>query len=509
MPAVTFNILPAQQRVGNSPERVLIIGQKLAAGTAISGAITTNIGNANEWDSLFGAGSHLSSMIRSFRHYNAITPVDVVAYDELAGGVLATATLPFVGTATAGGTIHIVVCSEIEGSYNIPVAIGDAPTAIGAALATAINANTKSQFTAISTAGSVALTAKAKGIFIMGGQISVRDLPAGVTCTVAGLTAGAGFPILTGLPALLEGRRWQGLVYPGQWPITTIDTLMDTRFNVANDILDGIAFVGKADTYTNLSTFAITSNNPLVVVFGDALSTRTNLVGSAHPEHPDTVVTRIAAIRALRRTDGANIANFTIAGPRDAFGGLHTASLPFFNTPLLDVGLVDIRDGFTRIQIAALGATSVSCYGNNIANNSTILGPVYTTYLTDVAGNVDTSFKFIEYIDTLSNIREYYFNNARAKFAQTRLTDGNLRAGYAEANQHSIEAYMCALYQDLSLLPLARAGDKNFKFFKDNLVVAIDLANGRVNIDMMMPITVQLREILGNIRVVFNLDGSL
>lgn len=509
LPAVTFNILPAQQKVGNYPERVLIIGQMLVAGTATPGALTTDVGNLNEWDDLFGKASHVSSMIRAFRKYNQITPLDVVAYNELPGGVVATATLPFLGTATAGGTIHVIVASEIEGAYDIPVAVGDTASVIAAAVTAAITANTKSQFTAIATLGSVALTARAKGNFIMGATLAVKNLPAGITCTVGAVAAGAGAPVLTGLIDLLEGRRFQGIVYPGQWGLATIDGLMDPRLNVTNDILDGVAFAGIADTYANLSTLAITTNNPLVVVFGDNLVTRTNWKGAAHPEHPDTVVARIAAIRALRRTDGANIAPYTNAGPRDAFGGMHVNSLPLFNTPLLDVGLVAQTDGFTRIQIAALGALCIACYGNNIANNTTILGQVVTTYLTDAAGNQNTSFKYIEYVDTISAIREYYFNNARAKFAQTRLTDGGLRPGYAMANKASIEAYMCGLYHDLSLLPLAREGEENFKFFKDNLVVAIDLANGRVDIDMMMPIVVQLREILGNIRITFNTDGSL
>ncbi|NIS23463.1 hypothetical protein GWN75_05955, partial [candidate division KSB1 bacterium] len=64
--------------------------------------------------------------------------------------------------------------------------------------------------------------------------------------------------------------------------------------------------------------------------------------------------------------------------------------------------------------------------GNNIAGNAVILSDAYTTYKTDAAGNPDPTFEFLNYVDTDSGVREYFYNNARADLAQSRLTDGDL-----------------------------------------------------------------------------------
>lgn len=511
LPSTTFNILPAQQDIGNHPHRVLFIGQKLAAGTATDGAITPDVGNDNEWNALFGQASHLGLMLKHFRRYNAITPVDVIAYNEAGAGVAGTGTFPFTGTATASGSLIVVVGSEFLSKYTIAVAVGDTATVVGAAIAALINADANCPFTAASVTGTVTITSNAKGTISNGTCLEVRNVPAGLACVVTAISNGATNPTITGLEALMADRRWQGIVFPGSWDIAALDTILDARFNVTNDILDGVAFVTIVDTYASLATAVSTRNQPLLVAFGEPKVARSGMKGAAHRELGDNISAKFAAIRAIRLTDGANAAPYVLGtnAGKDQTGGMHMASLPYFNTPISDLPLITLGDGFTRTQIGALKAAGVGVIGNNIANNTTIVGEVTTTYMTDVAGNVNTSFKFLEYVDTISAIREYYFNNCRAKYAQCRLTDGALIPGYTMANADSIKAFLCGLYLDLAEVALSRAGEENLKFYKANLSVEIDLANGRVDIDMQMPIVVQLREMIGNIRVTFNTDGSL
>ena len=45
LPKTTINIIPAQQEQSNEPQRVLFVGQKVAAGTATAGALTQSIEN--------------------------------------------------------------------------------------------------------------------------------------------------------------------------------------------------------------------------------------------------------------------------------------------------------------------------------------------------------------------------------------------------------------------------------------------------------------------------------
>lgn len=508
-PDVTFNIQPATQTVGNNTHRALIIGQMTSAGTATSGALQEDIQNDNAWNTLFGADSHVARMITQFRRINGITPLDVIAYDDNGSGTAATGELELSGTATAAGTLLLTLGSNYDHKLEIAVAAGDTATTVGDAIDTAVAADTTLQVSSSNSTGTVTFTAGHKGT--LGNEIAIKieNLPAGLTGTITGFSGGATNPTITGLAATIDNRRYQTIVFPGSWAISTIDTEMDTRWNVTNNILDGMVVTCKMDTYANLASFATTFNQQQLVVIGNPkVSATDRLVGGAIVEFSDNIAAQFAAIRALRLTDGANISNYVIGnnGLLDVTGGPAIASLPFFNTPFPYLPLVKQGDGLTRTQIEALQLVGVSVLGNNIARNSIIAGEIVTTYRTDSAGNTDTSFKYVEYVDTASNIREYFFNNARAQYAQTRLTDGALIPGRNMANADSIKAFMVGLYDDLSQADyvLTRAGEEYLKYFKNNLNVAINLATGTVTITMTVPIVVQLRTILATFKVAFN-----
>ncbi len=511
-PDITFSILPAQRDVNNLPHRVLFVGQKVSGGTATAGAVTQDIGNDSEWDTLFGATSHIASMIRNFRRINQITQIDAVAYADHGSGVAATGTIALTGPATATGTMVVTIGSNYDHKYDITVTSADSATTIGAAIEAAINADTKAQFTASASTGTVTITAVNKGT--IGNEIAIRveNAPTGVGVTITGMASGATNPAITGLETAIDGVRYHTIVFPGSWSLSTLDTILDNRFNATNIILDGVAIATKMDTYANLASFATSFNQPLLAVFGNAkVSAAGRLVGGAIVELSDNISAQVAAIRALRLTQDANIARFVTGnnGPKDTRGGPHLASLPFFNTPFSYLPLIKQGDGFTRAQIEALQLVGVSCLGNNIARNMLIAGEVVTTYTTDSAGNTDPSFKYIEYVDTISGIREYFFNNTRAQYAQCRLTDGALVPGYNMANADSIKAYLAGLYLDLSGIGyvLTRGGEANFKYFKDNCVVSLDLETGTVNVDLIVPIVVQLRTLLATVRIAFNTNG--
>jgi phage tail sheath gpL-like len=510
-PDITLNIVPAQRDVGNTAHRVLLIGQKVSGGTASSGVITTDVGNDNEADTLFGATSHLASMVRQFRRINPITPLDCIAYSD-ASGTNATGEIELTGTATAAGTILLTLGSNYDEKYSIAVAVGDTATEVGDAIDTAVAAATKSQFTTSNTTGTVTITHVHDGTIGNNLPLAVSGVPAGLTATLTGMASGATDPTITGLGDLLDGVRYHTIVYPGTWATVTIDTIMDGRLNATNEILDGVVIMTKQDSYANLQTVAASLNQPLLTFIGNKLVSDTSrLVGGAIVEMGDNISAQLAAIRSLRLTPEANISRYVIGnnGPRDVFGGPHLASLPYFNTPFSYLPVVKTGDGFTRTEIETLQTKSVSVLGNNVARNSIILGELVTTYTTDAGGNADTSFKYVNYIDTISNVREYMFNNLRTQYAQCRLTDGALVPGYNMANADSIKAYLVGLYLDLSGegYVLTRAGETNLAYFKENLSVSLDLSLGKVTVDMIVPIVVQLRTILATVRVAFNTNG--
>jgi len=507
LPNTTFNILADNQDVQNNPHRVLVVAQ-LISGTASPAVIIENVGSNGEEDTLFGLQSHAAAVVRAFRAINKETPVDVVAYSN-AGGTAATGTIAFSGTATAAGTISVVIGSNRTNTYQIAVASGDTATTVGAALVTAIGADTRALVSAVNTTGSVALTAMNKGTVGNTLPLEVLTVPAGLSVTITAMASGATDPTISGLQALIAGRRYQGIVFPGTWSVATLDTIMDTRLNASGVVLDGIACVAQAESAANLATWIASLNNPLIIGFGEKKEALAYLKGASHREVPDHISAMFMAIRALRLTEEAHIANYVLStnNGKDQFGGTHTASLPYFNTPISLIPVLRAGEGFTTAEIATLKAACVSVIGNNIADNTTIIGEVVTTYKTDAAGNPNTSFKYLEAIDTMSQIREYFHNNCRAQYAQCRLTTGNLIPGLTMANAASIKAFVVSLYDDLAAEGLVIDGENAIKYFKRNLRIELNMTTGTVEIDMNVPVVVQLRTILGNCRISFTTEN--
>ena len=111
--------------------------------------------------------------------------------------------------------------------------------------------------------------------------------------------------------------------------------------------------------------------------------------------------------------------------------------------------------------------------------------------------------------DTASQAREYFFNNYRKRFAQSRLTEGDVLKGRDMANEQVVRSYSKRLYQDLSGVEfvLLEAGEDALIFFNENLIISIDKALGKVTIQMTVPIVTQLREIAATMKIAFSTNA--
>jgi hypothetical protein len=212
-----------------------------------------------------------------------------------------------------------------------------------------------------------------------------------------------------------------------------------------------------------------------------------------------------AGLRAIRLTDGANISNVVIAtsGPLDSFGGKEIASLPYANTPYYDLAPIQTGKGWDANEMESLKNAGGSVLGNNIPRNTIISGEVVTTRKTDVAGNPELTFKFLNSVDTSSVIREFFFNNYKAAYAQSRLTNGDLVPDRNIANPGSIRGFTVAKYESLQGL-LVEGGPEALNFFKENLQVTVDTSTGKATVLMKVQIVGQLREISGTIQITFS-----
>jgi len=511
-PKVQVNIVPATTDVENTAQKILFVGQKTATGTATAGALVENILNDNSEDTLFGQDSMLAGMVRAAKALNQTTVMDAIALDDNGAGVAATGTIAITGTATEDGVLTVRIGSQLNHSYSIAVTSGDTATVIGDAIDTATAADADAPFTTSNTTGTVTVTAANKGTLGNDIGIEVSGTVGGVSTTVTGMASGATDPTLTGVFDVIGTKRYQTIVWPYAADVTVVLALLDARFNDENRVLDGVAITSIQDSLANHISRLGALNSQSLVEITDKAESETNFKGPAQFEMAPIKSAQFGAIRALRLTDGASISRYVITtnGPLDSFGGPALASKPYFNTTLPNLPLVATGRGWNTTEIEQLTDTyGGTVFGVNVAGNTAICGELVTTYKTDSAGNPDVSFKYLNYVDTASNSREYFYNNLRSRFAQSRLTEGDVIKGRDMANDITIAAYCEKLYQDLSGpdFVLLQAGEDALKFFKANISVTLNLATGRATVQMTVPLVTQLREILATMKIAFSTEG--
>lgn len=507
-PKVSVNIVNASVAVENTAQKVLFVGQKVAAGTATSGALVENIANDNSEDTLFGANSMIAGMIRAAKKENKVTIMDAISLDD-ASGTAATGTIVLAsGPTTEAGTLEVIIGSEKNHKYSIAVASGDAITAIGDLIEAAILDDLDCPATAANVAGTITMTADNDGTLGNDIGISISGNIAGITHSVTAMTGGATDPTLTNVFDVIGENRYQTIIWPYDSDTSVLRTFLDARFNVDNRVQDGIGITASRDSLSNLNTLLSALNSQSLTYLSDKTESETSYKGAAMMELSPVKSSAFGAIRALRLTDGASISQYVIAtnGPSDSFGGPALASKPYFNTTMPNMPLIGTGRGWNDTEIAQLRDNGGSVLGNNSAGNTSIAGRVVTTYKTDSAGNPDISFKYMNYVDTASNAREYFFSNLKSRFAQSRLTEGDVIRGRDMANDLTIKVYCEKLYQDLSGpdFVLVQAGETAFKFFKDNITVTLDLSAGKATINMTALLVTQLDEILATFKIAFS-----
>lgn len=503
-PQVSLNIIPAAQSAQLTDQKVLFIGQ-MTSGTATAGNLVQNIGVSGEENALFGAASHLAGMIRAARKLNQITQFDAIPLADNGSGVAATGTIVFTGPATASGTLVVNIGSSVNHSYTLNINNADTATTTASNLAALINADTYAPVTASPSTGTVTLTAVNKGTTGNGIGIGIVGTVSGIGFTITGMASGATDPSLTTVFTPVNDLRYQTIVWPNKYSKSTVTTFLDGRFNVNNNVLDGVAITSNTDTYSNIITAVTALNSKSLVYLANQKISTSNYVGSAIFELDDEIAAQFAAIRALRFTDGANISQYVISsgGALDSFGGIALASLPYPNTPLPNLPIIAPANTFTALEMATLATDGAAVLGNNISNTSIICGRIVTTYKTDSASNPDPSFGFLEYVDTMSAIREYFYVNLKAQYAQSRLTSGDLIQNRIMANAQTISAFCVSLYSNLANEALVQAGEPALQFYKENLTVTLDLSSGSATLIMKTPIVVQLRTIIGTLQLSF------
>lgn len=519
-PRVNIQLLPAAIVDAFEDRRNLIVGQKGSGGTTVSGNLVLDIHLKTEAEirTLFGQ-DELYWRIKSWRdavnvRYGGRLPkLDVIAVNASGTGVAATAVHTFAGTATAVGEYTIAVVDEERFKVTVSVANGDTATVVAGKVVAALAAIDYKPFSVANLAGVVTYTADDLGTIGNTYGIKITGNVSGLTVATTGWTGGANDPTVTTIFDPIEARRYTGVSWPEWWnsQLSVATNEFDARFNASNNILDGIVFHGYSATVANAKALVGPLNSQSLVVIGNNKIDFDNQKGPAILQPADWVAAAFMGIRDKRLTPGAQIADVIVAvnAPRDATGGPELASLPYFNTPLFNTPVTTAANTYTYVEQLELEDDGFTTYGVNTAANNMLMGPVITTWTTDVAGNVNPSFHYLNYVDIGSVCREIIYRFMKAVFVQARLTLGDLIPGRSIENAGSIRAKLMEIYKFLADAALVQAGQEAEAFFSKNTTIDINLAQGLVSINGPLPIVTQLRTINYNLQLAFSLTNEI
>jgi phage tail sheath gpL-like len=506
-PNVAVSLIPAKPVPSVEPKVTTFVLQ-MTAGTATAGVKLVDI-DINTEDTLFGANSAIATAIRKFRAKNEVSQINAIPLEDVAG-TKAVGEIAVTGTATEAGSLSFSIGND-DRTYEIVIAVGDTATVIGGALVTAITADTKSLVTAINTTGTVATEAVNSGS--IGNYIGIKTsgLVGGVAVALTGMSTGAGDPALTSIPALLTDRTDVITGIDLDYDLIVDD--LDSKFNSQNVSLDGRCIISGVDTKANFVIIGDAENSKSLVIIPDKPVDAVDKKGSAIFAMPYEKTSAFQSVRALRvEKDQPLTGLITTTASRDQYGGAHLNSLPMFNC-LMDLPVVPSGEGFTEEEASDLRDSGLSLLGNNRANNALISGAIYTTYKTNVAGQEDATYKFLNYVDTATACREFILNALTIDFAQSRLTSGSSVVGYDIVTKGRVASamlgYMKTLGGDGYVLLQAGVledGRTIESIIDSNLVIDFDEIEGNIFISSILPIMVQVRSIVVPLSITFNVN---
>ncbi len=540
LPRITLDILPSTGRIENEAQKILFVGQMVKnnngnignnpTGTfnpGTTGTLVTDIPNDEPTnDALYGRRSMIARMLREARKINKVTRFDAFVVEDNPGNTTSTMSVTLSGTATEDGNLVFQLGSATNHTVTIPVLTGESATAVAATMRVVVNADlTGPLFSADPTASPIVALSAAnwgeEGHFVTTRTLAV---PAGLGVVFNAITGTILQPDLSQLFAKIASERYETIVWPHTYelvegtPANSYAALiadLEARFNADNTIKDGIAIISFFSNFAFLKDQAESLDTKTLSLYFTTkvldLTTPLPFSGGSIVEVNYVMSAQRAAIRALRFSEGANIAQFVNAtsGGLDNFGGPALASLPYFNTPFDLLPIIPVGKGFTDEEIAELRSVGGSALVNNDANTKIISLESLTLYKTNTSGQPDKSFFFMNSVDTMSKIRELFFNSLKVRYANSRLTNGDLVRGRSDANVSSIKAFIAGVYATLSGpdFVLTQRGEAALRFFKDNLVVTLELEGGKALVFMVVPIVTQLREIEGTVEVTFAING--
>lgn len=463
-PTIVFNEIPYDWRVPGTylevrpnyatiglvpfPSKLLIIGQKLSAGTAAANTpqLITRPDQAN---ALFGVGSVAADMVNTALKADPTSTITAIGVADAGGATKATGTVVITGTQTAAGQIYVYVAGK---RVRIPVGASDSLTTIQsaatAAFAAVFGLPVSVTSAIVSTTLTITLTALHGGL--VGNEIDVRlnlaagdVLPPGLTVTATSLSGGTGNPDCTAALSAVASDWYTDIAFA--WTDATNLGVLTTelaRRYTAMERLDAHAFIAWRGTVSALATLGNAQNSQFLTA-----------VGLKNPVSPGWIIAASLAAKAryeLTNDPARQLRTVPLPGvigsaPADRF-------IPSEEDVLL-------RDGVAIVRTA--GDYSVTCER------------IITTYQTSSLGVADVAWLDVTVPKVMTRLRYDWRAFLNLVYPRNKLADdGALAAEYDDsivtpARMRISWAGRCRLYEQYGWIEGSKATAAASLFVRD------------------------------------------
>lgn len=496
--AITFNNIPTTTRspgvyaeIDNSralqglvqnPHKVLLLGQKIAAGdkeVETLQAITSD-GLANGY---FGAGSVLARMCNVFKDNNPNTELYAMALSN-DGGTAANGLIKFDSSfsCTADTTYYLMINGvKVETSLTSGWSVTDVCSAIKAE----VNDDSTLPVTAsvsASAAGSNHIVLNAVCSGTLGNYINIRhnyyageSMPAGWSASgvvITAMSAGATDPDISDTWAVIDGEQYHYIVQPyiDATNLTSIEDELADRFKPLEDI-QGHGIAAVRATQASCTTLGNSRNSPHNVIMG----------ANDSPTCPEEWAAALGAVASW------NLNN-------DPGRPLHYLQLKGILPP-------PEENRFTRAEREILLYDGIATW--IVSGGNVLIERSITTYQTNAVGLKDPSYLDIQTLAILMEIRYQYRTRMSNRFIIPRfkLADDTfpVQPGSYVVTPKTVKQETIALFALLQEKGLI----ENLSDFVDNLVVERDSTDAnRVNVLLPPDLINQFRVLAGKIQFI-------
>jgi len=484
--SVVFNTIPGNELVpffyaeinsGGTPyqnnPRVLLIGQKTAAGSATAAHVIGPIQNAAEADAWFGVGSMVSAMFRTARINAPFQPIWALPLADPAGAAAA-GSITMTAPAVTGAAILHVMGRRLVFQVNA----ADTAAQVAANLVAAVNAANLPIVAAVdgTTASKANLTARHVGALGNGQEVAIATDESNVltatNAVIVALAGGSGVPDLAVPLANLGDQEYDFLCGP---------YADSSSLNAVRDFLNDSA--GRWSPIQQLYGHYFTAS------FG-TLSALVTLGNARNDQH----VTIIGS-------QAMPIPQWELSAAAAAMASLHLSSAPEVSRPMQTLvlgGIMPPRNRSTWWDIPDRQAL----YADGIAackvrtDGLVAIDRFVTTYQTSGSGVSDATFRDVETMYQLMFLVRYFRSAVSNVHSRQALADENPFNLPQIATAKSIRNTLIHAYNDLVALGVT----ENAGIFAQHVVVERNATDAN-RVDAFLPVDVvnQLRVFAANV----------